>query len=81
MFNPEDFELPLEKQLRLRVVTKEVDECTDIKALQENLKQCAESLMRYQHLLSKAIEANLMNAMTDFIDTIKEEVQKKDDAS
>jgi len=81
MFNREDFELPLEKQLRLRVVTKEVDECTDIKALQENLKQCAESLMRYQHLLSKAVEANLMNAMTDFIDTIKEEVQKKDDAS
>ena len=81
MFKSEDFELPLEKQLRLRVVTKEVDECTDIKALQENLKQCAESLMRYQHLLSKAVEANLMNAMTDFIDTIKEEVQKKDDAS
>ena len=81
MFNSEDFELPLEKQLRLRVVTKEVDECTDIKALQENLKQCAESLMRYQHLLTKAVEANLMNAMTDFIDTIKEEVQKKDDAS
>jgi len=81
MFKEEDFELPLEKQLRLRVVTKEVDECTDIKALQENLKQCAESLMRYQHLLTKAVEANLMNAMTDFIDTIKEEVQKKDDAS
>jgi len=81
MFNPEDFELPLEKQLRLRVVTKEVDECTDIKALQENLKQCAESLMRYQHLLGKAVEANLMNAMTDWLDTIKGEVQKKDDAS
>ena len=81
MFNQEDFELPLEKQLRLRVVTKEVDECTDIKALQENLKQCAESLMRYQHLLGKAVEANLMNAMTDWIDTMKEEVQTKDDAS
>ena len=81
MFSQEDFELPLEKQLRLRVVTKEVDECTDIKALQENLKQCAESLMRYQHLLGKAVEANLMNAMTDWIDTIKEEVQTKDDAS
>ena len=81
MFNSEDFELPLEKQLRLRVVTKEVDECTDIKALQENLKQCAESLMRYQHLLGKAVEANLMNAMTDWLDTIKGEVQNKDDAS
>jgi len=81
MFNPEDFELPLEKQLRLRVVSKEVDECTDIKALQENLKQCAESLMRYQHLLGKAVEANLLNSMTDWLDTMKEEVQKKDDAS
>ena len=81
MFKEEDFELPLEKQLRLRVVTKEVDECTDIKALQENLKQCAESLMRYQHLLGKAVEANLMNAMTDWLDTIKGEVQNKDDAS
>jgi len=81
MFNPEDYELPLEKQLRLRVVSKEVDECTDIKALQENLKQCAESLMRYQHLLGKAVEANLLNSMTDWLDTMKEEVQKKDDAS
>ena len=81
MFNPEDYELPLEKQLRLRVVSKEVDECTNIKALQENLKQCAESLMRYQHLLGKAVEANLLNSMTDWLDTMKEEVQKKDDAS
>ncbi len=81
MFNPEDFELPLEKQLRLRVVSKEVDECSDTKALQENLKQCAESLMRYQHLLGKAVEANLLNSMTDWLDTIKGEVQTKDDAS
>ena len=81
MFTPEDFNLPLEKQLRLRVVTKEVDECTDVQALQENLKQCAESLMRYQHLLGKAVEANLTNSMTNWIDTIKGEVQTKDDAS
>lgn len=81
MFLPEDFELPLEKQLRLRVITKEVDECGDLDALKENLKNCAESLMRYQHLLGKAIEANMMNAMTDFLDTIKGEVQSKDDAS
>ena len=81
MFLPEDFELPLEKQLRLRVITKEVDECGDLDALKENLKSCAESLMRYQHLLGKAIEANMMNAMTDFLDTIKGEVQSKDDAS
>ena len=27
MFKSEDFDLPLEKQLRLRVINKEVDEC------------------------------------------------------
>lgn len=81
MFEQEDFELPLEKQLRLRVIAKEVDECNNIETLQKNLKDCAESLMRYQHLLGKAIEANLINAMDDFIDTIKEEIRKQDDAS
>lgn len=81
MFKAEDFEMPLEKQLRLRVITKEVDECTDMDALKENLKQCAESLMRYQHLLGRAVEANLTNSMTEWIDTIKKEVQDKDDAS
>ena len=80
MFNPEDFELPLEKQLRLRVINKEVDECRDLDALKDNLKNCAESLMRYQHLLGKAVEANMMNAMSDFIDTIKEEIDKQSNA-
>lgn len=80
MFNPEDFELPLEKQLRLRVITKEVDECSDLDALKHNLKNCAESLMRYQHLLAKAIEANMHNAMTEFLDTIREEINKESNA-
>jgi len=70
MFKSEDFELPLEKQLRLRVINTEVDECTSIGALQENLKQCAESLMKYQHLLGKAIENQITNDMTAWIDKI-----------
>jgi len=70
MFKSEDFELPLEKQLRLRVINTEVDECTSIEALQENLKQCAESLMKYQHLLGKAIENQITNDMTAWLDKI-----------
>ena len=70
MFKSEDFELPLEKQLRLRVINTEVDECTSIEALQKNLKQCAESLMKYQHLLGKAIENQITNDMTAWIDKI-----------
>ena len=81
MFKPEDFQLPLEKELRLRVIAKEIEECTNVEALQSNLKICSASLMRYQHLLGKAIEANLMNDLSEIVDTMKEEVSKKDDAS
>ena len=70
MFKSEDFELPLEKQLRIRVINTEVDECTDVEVLKENLKQCAESLMRYQHLLGKAIESQILNDMSSWIDKI-----------
>ena len=76
MFKPEDFELPLEKQLRLRVIDKEVDECGDIDVLKAQLKQCVKSLMNYQHLLGKAVEANLMNMMTQWETTIEEEMNK-----
>ena len=63
MFKPEDFEMPLEKKLRIRVIDKEIDECTDIDALRENLKQCACSLMKYQHLLSITIKQQLISEL------------------
>lgn len=66
MFAPEDFELPLEKQLRLRVIIAEIDQCEDAKLLSENLKECAKSLMSYQHLLGKAVEKNLMDMLDNW---------------
>tara|TARA_B100001093_G_C26740071_1_gene976230 strand:- start:84 stop:293 length:210 start_codon:yes stop_codon:yes gene_type:complete len=66
MFKPEDFELPLEKQLRLRVINAEIDQCDDAKVLGENLKECAKSLMSYQHLLGKAVEKNLMDMLDNW---------------
>jgi hypothetical protein len=76
MFDQSDFTLPLEKQLRLRVINTEVDECTSVRALQENLKQCAESLMKYQHLLSKAIENQITNDLTAWADKINKELEE-----
>ena len=80
MFTKEDFELPLEKQLRLRVINTEIDECSDIKALQENLKTCAESLMKYQHLCARMAEHQMKSAMTDLLGTMGIEVPKQTDA-
>ena len=76
MFKAEDFTLPLEKQLRLRVINTEVDDCTSVETLQANLKQCAESLMRYQHLLAKAVENQITNDMTAWIDKINKELKE-----
>jgi len=80
MLNPEDFELPLEKQLRMRVISQEVDECTDIDALRENLKTCAESLMRFQHLCARMAEQQLKGFMNEFLDTMDVELDKQSDA-
>ena len=76
MLSPEDFEIPLEKQLRLRLIKTEIDNCTDVKALQENLKTCAESLMRFQHLCARMAEQQLKGFMTEFLDTMGIETDK-----
>ena len=80
MLNPEDFELPLEKQLRMRVISKEIDDCQDIDALKENLKTCAESLMRFQHLCARMAEQQLKGFMNEFLDTIGIEMTNETDA-
>ena len=75
MFEPEDFEVPLEKQLRLRVILDEIEHCTDVKALQENLKSCTQTLLSYQHILAKVTERQLkeeIKLFTGIIDTSDE---------
>jgi len=76
MFEPSDFELPLEKQLRIRVIDKEIDECSDIDALRENLKQCACSLMKHQHLLSISLRKQIENDLESFSGKIIKEVNE-----
>ena len=75
MFEASDFEMPLEKQLRIQVINKEIDECSDIEALRENLKQCATSLMKYQHLLSVTLRKQIENDIEQWGDKIVKEVQ------
>ena len=80
MLNPEDFELPLEKQLRMQIIKKEVDECTDVEALRENLKTCAESLMKFQHICARLAEQQLKGFMNEFLDTMGIEAINETDA-
>lgn len=67
MFEKEDFEVPLEKQLRLRVILDEIDHCDNVATLQENLKQCTKTLMSYQHILAKVTERQLKDELQMFL--------------
>ena len=67
MFKPEDFQLPMEKQLKLRVIRDEVSECRDVEALQKNLMAVAEQLMKHQQLLDATLR-QLLNAELEKMD-------------
>ena len=75
MFEAEDFQLPLEKQLRLRIIKEEIDACDSREALKENLKACTESLMTYQHLLSVCLRKQIEQNIEGFSLSIMEEVK------
>ena len=80
MLPPDFFELPLEKQLRMKVIKNEIDDCDDAEKLKENLKSCAESLMKYQQVAAKLAEKNLLASMKNTFSTIGIEVPKDSDA-
>ena len=83
MFSPEDFEIPLEKQLRTRIVLDEIDTCNDPEVLKMHLKQCTETLVKYQHLLGKLLEAQLKAELDKWLaeaSKIVEEVDSSTDA-
>ena len=80
MLKKGDYDLPLEKQLRLRVIINEIDECEDREQLKENLKQCAESLMKYQHVCAKLAEQNLRGFMGEILSTMGVEFVENPDA-
>ena len=77
MLEPDFFELTIEKELRMKVIEKEVLACNDIEVLKTNLVTCAESLMRFQHLTSKLVEQQLQKEMTDFFSTMGIETAEK----
>lgn len=72
MFQPEDFKVPLEKMLKMRVVNDEIDRCDNIKELQSQLKETARLVMVYQHLISKLAEHQLAQELGHLIEGVEE---------
>tara|TARA_B100000085_G_scaffold249131_1_gene244620 strand:- start:1443 stop:1679 length:237 start_codon:yes stop_codon:yes gene_type:complete len=63
MFKPEDYELSLEKTLRLRLVNDDIDKCTDVEVLQKSLKETTRLLVTYQHLMAVAIRDKVQDSL------------------
>ena len=59
MFSKEDYELSLEKQLRMRMIDDDIDNCDDIQVLRNSLKSTASMLATYQQLLSVAVTKHM----------------------
>ena len=56
MFSEESFQMPLEAQLKLRLITDEIKKCDDVKQLQENLVATTELVARYQAMMGVLIK-------------------------
>ena len=74
MFEPEDFQLSLESELKLRVIRDEVDECRDIKELQEHLKAATELMMRYQTILNRLLREKITENLAMITDKIEKDL-------
>ena len=74
MFEPEDFQLSLESELKLRVIRDEVDECRDIKELQEQLKTATELMMKYQTILNRLLREKITENLAMITDKIEKDL-------
>jgi hypothetical protein len=72
MFEPSDFELKLEAQLRLRVIFDEIEQCKDIETLQESLKNVTALFMKYQHLLNTVIAKQMEQNISELLKSHQE---------
>jgi hypothetical protein len=68
MFKPEDYELPLEKVLSLRVINDDIESCKDVKVLQESLKDTSRLLLTYQHLLGIVLKDQILSNLTKMLE-------------
>jgi len=85
MFEPSDFKLSLEKELKLRVIEDEIEHCEDIKALREQLILCAKSLMTYQHMVGEMVKREITRDLEpvapEISKIVKDMIGTSDDSS
>lgn len=56
MFKSEDFQISMEKELRLRMVNDEINHCENVEELRKQLINVTRLFTQYQHLLEIAVK-------------------------
>ena len=71
MFAPEDFQVPLEADLKLRIMYDEIDNCSDVEALRKHLKETAKLVMIYQQMLGSIAKDMITKDLTNWAEEFK----------
>lgn len=81
MFQPEDFEISMEKKLRLRVINDEINNCDNVEELRKQLINVTRIFTQYQHLLEATVKRLIEKNISDleFMDIQKDlHINQKD---
>jgi hypothetical protein len=73
MFAPEDYNVSMESDLKLRIMHDEIDSCLDVKKLQKYLKETSKLVMIYQQLLAVCAKKMIAKDMSDWASKIKKD--------
>jgi hypothetical protein len=76
MFKSSDFEISMEKELRLRMVNDEINHCDDIDELRKQLINVTRLFTQYQHLLEVAVKQLMVQDGYALLTSDKIEVSK-----
>jgi hypothetical protein len=77
MFNEEDFQISMEKELRLRMVNDEINHCDNIEELRKQLINVTRLFTQYQHLLEIAVKQLMVQDGYALLTSDKIEIPKE----
>jgi len=77
MFKSSDFEISMEKELRLRMVNDEINHCDDIEELRKQLINVTRLFTQYQHLLEVAVKQLMVQDGYALLTSDKIEIPKE----
>ena len=83
MLKSDWFNFPMERELTLLKIAKEVDDCRDIEVLRESIKQLSHQNARYQHMIGEMLKETLTKELASFEDAMAaiDKLEKDDNAT